>query len=85
MAMFTVYVIQSSNMKRYYIGFTSDLEARLRHHNSGANRSTANRGPWKVIYKEEFQDKKSAWLREKQIKSYKGGEAFKKLLHGGVA
>jgi hypothetical protein len=25
-------------------------------------------------------DKKLAWLREKQIKSYKGGVAFKKLI-----
>ena len=86
--MFTVYIIKSQSSGRYYIGSTSDLIQRLRHHNSGANRSTSKRGPWNVVYTEEFEDKKSAWLRERQIKRYKGGEAFKNLISaqsGGVA
>jgi len=84
--MFIVYIIQSSRTKKYYIGFTSDLEQRIKHHNSGANKSTRNKGPWEIVYKEEFQDKKDAWTREKQIKSYKSGQAFKKLIeHGEVA
>lgn len=68
---------------------TSNFENRLRHHNSGANRSTKNRGPWKLVHREIFNDKAPAWYREKQIKKYKGGEAFKKLVkvkhHGEVA
>lgn len=36
--------------------------------------------PWEIVYKESFQTKKEAWLRERQIKSYKGGVAFKKLI-----
>ena len=39
---------------------------------------------WKVIYKEEFQTASEAKLREKIIKSYKGGNAFKKLIAGIV-
>jgi len=84
--MFIVYIIQSIKTKRYYIGTTFNLEQRIKHHNSGANRSTRNKGPWEVVYKEFFGDKREAWLRERQIKSYKGGEAFKKLInHGEVA
>jgi len=78
--MYTVYIIESLSNGRYYIGVTSDLTQRLRHHNSGANKSTKNRGPWITVYSETFTDKKDAWLREQQIKKYKGGEAFKKLL-----
>lgn len=78
--MFTVYIIQSKSSGRYYIGFTSDMNSRLIQHNSGANKSTKGRGPWAVVHTELFEDKKSAWLRERQIKSYKGGEAFKKLI-----
>ncbi|MFA6993258.1 MAG: GIY-YIG nuclease family protein [Patescibacteria group bacterium] len=78
--MYTVYIIESLSNGRHYIGVTSDLAQRLRHHNSGANRSTKNRGPWKIVYSEVFPDQKTAWLRERQIKKYKGGEAFKKLL-----
>ncbi len=67
---------------------TSDLTERLIHHNSGANRSTRNRGPWRVVYKEILSTKREAWLRERQIKRYKGGEAFKRLIadkRGGFA
>ncbi|MBI2610154.1 GIY-YIG nuclease family protein [Candidatus Giovannonibacteria bacterium] len=84
--MFAVYILQSQLNKKYYVGFTSNIFDRVNHHNSGANKSTRSGRPWKLIYKEYFSHKKSAWLREKQIKSYKGGEAFKKLLDtGGVA
>lgn len=84
--MFTVYIIKSDNSGRYYIGVTTDIEKRLQYHNSGANRSTRKQGPWSLLHEEEFNDKSAAWKRERQIKKYKGGEAFKKLInHGRVA
>jgi len=85
--MYVVYVLKSQVANRYYVGMTEDLADRLRHHNSGATRSTKPYCPWGVVYQEQYPDKKSAWWRERQIKSYKGGEAFKKLLinHGEVA
>lgn len=79
--MYIVYIIKSQKTEQYYIGVTIDLKQRLRHHNSGANRSTKNKAPWEIVYTENFEDKRLAWLRERQIKSYKGGEAFKKLLN----
>jgi putative endonuclease len=66
---------------KYYIGYTNDIYDRLRHHNSGANKSTRSGKPWKIVYRENSIDKESTWLREKQIKSYKGGKAFKKLIN----
>jgi putative endonuclease len=45
-------------------------------------RSTKSRIPFKLIYFEEYADKLTALQREKQIKGYKGGQAFKKLIHG---
>ncbi len=83
--MFTVYIIYNVITHKYYIGFTSDIEDRLRHHNSGATRSTKGKGYWIVVYQEHFINKKEAWLRERQIKKYKGGNAFKKLIVGGFA
>ena len=79
-SMFYVYIIESLISNKKYIGTTSDIDQRIRHHNSGANISTKKRGPWRLIYQETYENKKLAWLREKQIKSYKGGSAFKKLL-----
>ncbi len=78
--MFITYIIQSENTGHYYIGMTEDIAKRIFYHNSGKNRSTKNKGPWRLVYSEKFEDKKLAWARERQIKKYKGGEAFKKLL-----
>jgi len=43
-------------------------------------KSTKNFRPWEIVYKEFFDTKQEAYRRELQIKSYKGGQAFKKLL-----
>jgi len=78
--MFYVYILRSKLKPRHYIGFTSNLDKRLAHHNEGLNRSTKPLRPWEVIYYEQYATKEEAWKREKQIKSYKGGRAFKALL-----
>jgi predicted GIY-YIG superfamily endonuclease len=38
-----------------------------------------------LVLTEIFSDKASALTREKQIKNYKGGEAFKKLIEEAAA
>lgn len=43
-------------------------------------RSTKAYSPWDIVYVEEFASKLGAYKRELKIKSYKGGEAFKKLI-----
>ncbi len=78
--MFYVYILRSEKDRRYYIGYTNNLIVRLFWHNDGKNKSTAHRRPLKLIYSEEFADKTGALKRERQIKSYKGGNEFKKLI-----
>ena len=75
-----VYVLQSLNDGKYYIGETGDVEARLLFHNAGRQRSTKSRIPFVIIFTEEFDSRQLALAREKQIKSWKGGNAFKKLV-----
>ena len=79
--MFYVYIIRSDRTRGYYIGHTKNLKLRLEQHNSNRNRSTKNKGPWKIIYSEGLNTKKEAYRREFEIKSYKSGEAFKKLIN----
>jgi putative endonuclease len=78
--MFFVYIIKSSQLNRYYIGSTANLETRLKSHNSGKVKSTKAYRPWVIVYTECFEIKTTALKREKQIKSYKSGKAFRKLI-----
>ena len=78
--MYFVYVLQSRKDNGYYIGYTADLEQRLKEHNSRKTRSLRHRLPLDLIYLEEFESKREAKARECQIKSWKGGESFKRLM-----
>jgi putative endonuclease len=78
--MYTVYILQSLKNNRYYTGQTSDIENRLETHNNAKVKSTKNFIPWKLIYTENYSNRSDACKRELEIKSYKGGILFKKLL-----
>ena len=85
--MLYIYILESILTGKHYIGYTSDWRTRLDYHNRGANRSTRPYKPYKVVYLEQFDTKRDALVRERQLKSYKGGEAFKQLItswSGGV-
>ena len=75
-----VYILKSSNDKGYYIGICKDLSKRLEKHNNGGVRSTRKRRPFMLIHSEKFDSYSLARIREKEIKSYKGGNKFKKLV-----
>ena len=54
-----------------YSGYTTDLEKRLATHNSGMGaKYTRARLPVKLVYFEEFEDKREAMKREWQFKQY---------------
>jgi putative endonuclease len=80
MSLYKVYILKSLKNNRHYIGVTSDLTDRIKRHNGGQNPSTKSGCPWRLIYTEDYLDKQSAWQRERQIKRYKGGGAFKRLV-----
>lgn len=79
--MHSVYILKSQKHRRYYIGSTDNVIERVKRHNAGRNKSTKNGIPWLLIYQENFQTKNEAYRREMQIKSYKSGGAFQKLIN----
>jgi putative endonuclease len=81
--MYSTYIIQSAITNKYYIGSTKDLNKRLKRHSLGYTKSIKNKGPFKLIYFETYNTREKAYRRERQIKSYKGGQAFKKLVSQG--
>jgi len=54
------------------IGCTTDIDKRLKEHNSGKTKSTKPYIPWKLIYSEKFNNKMKAYKREWFLKHPKG-------------
>ncbi len=79
-SMTTVYILENSKSRRHYIGSTDNLKRRISEHNRGQTKSTKQKGFWIILYKEEYLSRIDARKREQQIKAYKGGNAFKKLI-----
>jgi len=64
---------------KYYIGYTRDVNERLRLHNSGQVISTRSSLPWQLFYKEEFESERDAIIRERQLKAWKSRKALERL------
>ena len=78
--MYHVYVPQSLKNGNLYVGFTTDLENRLKHHNAGRVDSTKSRIPLELIYYEACINQKDALHREKYLKTAYGKRYLKSRL-----
>jgi putative endonuclease len=76
---YLVYALHSKFHQRIYVGMTSNIERRIKEHNSGQCRSTKPYLPWLLIFTEECEDRIRAREREKYWKSGTGKEQLKKL------
>jgi len=77
--MFYAYILKCSTDSTLYKGHTDNIEKRLKEHNSGKSDYTSRKGPWEIVYFEEFQTRKEAIRREKYFKSAAGRKYIKKL------
>ena len=66
------YVLKSLKDKHFYIGFTSNLDERMKAHANGLVSSTKYRRPFILVYYEVCFDKTSAIKREKYLKTSYG-------------
>ena len=81
MQTFYAYVLYSKAHDKIYIGFTSNLEGRLRYHNHFATKGyTIKFRPWEIIFSESYSNKESAMKREKQLKSANGRLFIRSLI-----
>ncbi|MFO7847470.1 MAG: GIY-YIG nuclease family protein [Balneolaceae bacterium] len=71
---YTVYILYSVSVDRYYVGQTSNLEEQLKRHNQGKSKHTKSGIPWTLKYKETFAGRSEAMAREKEIKSSESRE-----------
>ena len=67
--MYTVYILYSHEDKNLYIGCTSNLQERIKRHNSGQVLATKLRQPLTCIHTENFESKTEAFNRERFLKT----------------
>ena len=81
MEIFTLYILHSKKLDRFYIGFTSQTpEERLLKHLSAKKGFTATAKDWRIVYTETFLDKRLATKREREIKKWKSSLKIKELI-----
>ncbi len=67
----------------YYVGCTNDLESRLKRHQSGNVKSTRNKLPIKLVFKEYYETKSEAQKKEYKIKKWKSKKMIEALITSG--
>ena len=79
-----VYLLRCSD-DSLYCGFTTDLERRLKAHNSGRGaKYTRSRLPVELAYYEEFEDRHDALSREWHLKKLTRDEKLALIKYTGV-
>ena len=69
--MFTVYILYSSKIDRYYVGHTNNIERRITEHNRKKGKYTDRGIPWEIVYTEQYTTKQEAEKREKETPEYR--------------
>src|SRR5438477_191644 len=75
-----IYILQSEKTKKFYIGCASEVLVRLTEHQRGQTTSTRGRGPWGLVYQEQFDTLAEARRRERQLKSWKSHRSIQELI-----
>ncbi len=66
-----VYILYSAKCDRYYIGYSSDVLARLERHNAGMVKAKKNCKPYKICAYKSFVTELEARKEELRIKKQK--------------
>ncbi len=81
--MYSVYIIYSHKIDKYYIGFSANIKDRICKHNRLSKGFTATGRPWILVYSEAFDNKKDAMKREAQLKKWKNRVRLETLIKTG--
>ena len=77
---YTVYIIYSAKLDKYYIGYTENISMRLSQHNEGISSFTSKATDWVLKYTEVFMSREEAHKRELEIKSKKSRKYIEWLI-----
>ena len=78
--MYYLYILYSSDLDKYYVGSTNDLERRLSDHNRGKDRFSRQAKIWILKYTEVYESRSDAYGREQEIKKKKSRKYIESLI-----
>jgi putative endonuclease len=78
--MHTTYILYSESIDTYYVGSTSNIDDRLKRHNTGRSTYTKRGIPWIIVYQREYLTKSEAYQSEMYIKSQKSRKYIQDLI-----
>jgi len=78
--MFYAYILYSAVRNKYYVGSTSNLQNRLKKHNTNHSGFTSHTGDWRIVWSEVFETRTQEILKEKEIKNWKSRLMIEKLI-----
>jgi len=78
-----VYILKSLRDKRFYIGSTTDLKQRLKHHQGGGTPSTKRFGDFRLVLSQEYSTLKEARFIERKLKKLKRHDYIEKMVRDG--
>ena len=79
-----LYILRSESTRRFYVGSTNELTRRESEHARGHSLATRGRGPWRIVYTEEFPNLADARRRELEIKRWKSANMIRALMGESV-
>ena len=79
--MYTVYILYSKAIDRYYIGYSNNLERRIKEHNREKGKYTDRGIPWEIVYAKSFESKELAKQMEAYIKKRKSRLFIQNLIN----
>lgn len=83
--MYCVYVLQSTVQKNWlYIGFSANINERLKEHHAGRVKSTKPKLPLLLVYYEAYKNETDARKREKHLKTHQQRDFLKNRLQNSL-
>ncbi len=79
-SMHYVYILWSQKQRKFYIGYTADLQRRLSEHERGKGHTTQRLDSPDLIFYEAFGNENDARRREGYFKTTKGKKTLKLML-----
>ena len=77
-----VYILKSVRNK-YYVGSTTDLKNRIKHHEGGFTPSTKRLGKPYLVFSQKYKTLREARIVERRLKKLKRRDYIEKIIKNG--